>query len=195
MDLVHQLKGRIIVYVLECEPLPDGRPIRYVGTTNNCERRTAEHMGIANGKGASWCLTHKPIDIISVRVCNTKEEAAVMETMLTSLHQAQIGYQQCRGSRWNMNQDMKKKPPYFDKVLEYYIDKEDDAETATPPPSREDSPESVPEIKLPNMLPPEYDLLLEENGITEAKRPVSAPCFADAPDPSGRMPWLGIAVR
>ena len=94
-----------------------------------------------------------------------------------------------------MNQDMKKKPPYFDKVQEYYIDKEDDAETATPPPSREDSPESVPEIKLPTMLPPEYDLLLEENGITEAKRPVSAPCFADAPDPSGRMPWLGIAVR
>ena len=90
---------------------------------------------------------------------------------------------------------MKKKPPYFDKVQEYYIDKEDDAETATPPPSRENSPESVPEVKLPTMLPPEYDLLLEENGITEAKRPVSAPCFSDAPDPSGRMPWLGIAVR
>ena len=118
-----------------------------------------------------------------------------METMLTSLHQAQIGYQQCRGSRWNMNQDMKKKPPYFDKVQEYYIDKEEDAETATPPPSREDSPDEEPEIKLPTMLPPEYNLLLQENGITEAKHPVSAPCFSGAPDPTGRMPWLGIAVR
>ena len=111
-----------------------------------------------------------------------------METMLTSLHQAQIGYQQCRGSRWNMNQDMKKKPPYFDKVQEYFLD--DDA--ATPPVSREESPES---IKLPTMLPPDYNILLKENGITEDKPPVSAPCFNDAPDPSGRMPWLGIAVR
>ena len=117
-----------------------------------------------------------------------------MEVMLTSLHQATIGYQQVRGGRWNMNQDMKKKPPYFDKVQEYYIDKEEDAETATPPPSREESPET-PEVKLPTMLPPDYELLLRENGINEETRPVSAPCFNDAPDPTGRMPWLGIAVR
>ena len=192
MDLVHQLKGRIIVYCLECEPLPDGRPIRYIGQTSNCERRVAEHMGVANGKGASWCLAHKPIDIISVRVFSTKEEAAVMETMLTSLHQAQVGYQQVRGGRWCMCTDMKKKPPYFDKVQEYYLEKDDDAETATPPPSREESPET---IKLPTVLPPDYDILLKENGIIEDKPPVSAPCFNDAPDPSGRKPWLGIAVR
>ena len=93
-----------------------------------------------------------------------------------------------------MNMDMKKKPPHFDKVQEYYVDKEEDAETATPPPSREESPET-PEVKLPTMLPPDYDLLLKENGITEETRPVSAPCFNGAPDPSGRMPWLGLAVR
>ena len=88
--------------------------------------------------------------------------------------------------------DMKKKPPYFDKVQEYYLEKDDDAETATPPPSREESPET---IKLPTVLPPDYDILLKENGIIEDKPPVSAPCFNDAPDPSGRKPWLGIAVR
>ena len=43
-----------------------------------------------------------------------------------------------------MNQDMKRKPPYFDKVQEYFLDNE----TATPPPSREESPET-PVIKLP----------------------------------------------
>ena len=112
-----------------------------------------------------------------------------METMLCSLHQATIGYQQARGSRWNMNQDMKKKPPYFDKVQEYFLDNE----TATPPPSREESPDT-PVVKLPTMLPHDYELLRDENGITEEKPPVSAPCF-DGPDPSGRRPWLGIAVR
>ena len=194
MDLVHQLKGRIVVYCLECEPDSDGRPYRYVGTTSNCEKRLCEHMGIANGKGAAWCASHKPIDVISVRVCNTKEEAAVMEVMLTSLHQAQIGYQQTRGARWNMNQDMKRKPPYFDKVQEYYLDKAEETETATPPPSREESP-GTPEVVLPRTLPPEYEILKQENGIVEVKPPVSAPCFNDAPDPTGRMPWLGIAVR
>ena len=113
-----------------------------------------------------------------------------MEVMLTSLHQATLGYQQVRGGRWNMNQDMKKKPPYFDKVQEYFLD----SETATPPPTREVSPET-PEVTLPKMLPPEYEILKTENGIVEDKPPVSCPCFNDAPDPTGRMPWLGIAVR
>ena len=66
-----------------------------------------EHLGLKKG-GASWCALHKPIDIITCRVCNTKEEAAAMEVMLTALHQAQIGYQHCRGGRWNMPGDMKK---------------------------------------------------------------------------------------
>ncbi len=78
MDLVHDMNGKIVVYCLECEPDSEGRPFRYVGCTTSCERRMAEHMGVANGNGAAWCKTHKPIDIISVRVCNSKEEAAVM---------------------------------------------------------------------------------------------------------------------
>ena len=193
MDLVHNLKGKLVVYCLECEPDADGRPFRYVGSTNNCERRMAEHMGVKEG-GAAWCKSHKPVDVISVRVCNTKEEAAVMETMLCSLHQATIGYQQARGSRWNMNQDMKKNPPYFDKVQESFLDKPDSEASTTPPPSREESPDT-PEVVLPKVLPPEYEILKQENGIVEDKPPVSCPCFNDAPDPSGRQPWLGIAVR
>ena len=188
MDMVHNLKGNIVVYCLECEPDAEGRPFRYVGCTTNCERRMAEHMGVKGG-GAAWCETHKPVDIISVRVCNSKEEAAVMETMLCSLHQAKIGYQQARGARWNMNQDMKKKPPYFDKATEYFLDDK----TATPPPSREESPDT-PVVQLPTMLPHDYELLRDENGITEQKPPVSAPCFS-GPDPTGMKPWLGIAVR
>ena len=91
-----------------------------------------------------------------------------------------------------MNQDMKK-TPYFDKVQEYFLDKPD-SDTATPPPTREVSPET-PQLTLPQMLPPEYEILKKENGIVEDKPPISCPCFNDAPDPSGRQPWLGIAVR
>ena len=111
-----------------------------------------------------------------------------METMLCSLHQATIGYQQARGSRWNMNQDMKKKPPYSDKAQEYYLDNE----TATPPPSREESPDT-PVAQLPTTLPHDYATLRDENGNTKEKPPVSAPCFS-GPDPTGTKPWLGIAV-
>ena len=70
-----------------------------------------------------------------------------------------------------------------------------DSDTATPPPTREVSPESPGELTLPKMLPPEYEILKTENGIVEDKPPVSCPCFNDAPDLSGRQPWLGIAVR
>ncbi len=51
------------------------------------------------------------------------------------------------------------------------------------------------EVQLQRMLPPEYELLAAENGITEEQRPVSAPCFADCPDPSGKKPWLGFAAH
>ena len=113
MDLCHNLKGRIIVYCLELEPDSEGRPYRYVGSTTSCERRCAEHMGVANGKGASWCASHKPIDIVSVRICNTQEEAAAMEVMLTSLHQATSGYQQVRGGEVEHEPGYEKEAPVF----------------------------------------------------------------------------------
>ena len=45
-----------------------------------------------------------------------------METMLTAVHQAQVGYQCCRGSRWNMPGPMKRPPPYFDEAKEYTLE-------------------------------------------------------------------------
>ena len=74
MDLCHNLKGRIVVYVLQCSPDSEGRETRYVGCSTNIERRTAEHLGLKSG-GASWCKKHKPISVLEVRMCNNKEEA------------------------------------------------------------------------------------------------------------------------
>ena len=79
MDLCHKLKGRIIVYVLECEPDAEGNETRYVGGNINIERRTAEHLGLKSG-GAAWCKLHKPTTVLEVRLCNSKEE----ESLITS---------------------------------------------------------------------------------------------------------------
>ena len=72
MDIVHNLKGKIVVYVLELEPDESG-PYRYVGTSENIERRIAEHCGVKAGS-ASWTKLHPPVDVISCKVCESKEE-------------------------------------------------------------------------------------------------------------------------
>ncbi len=138
MDLVHNLKGKLFVYVLECQPGPDGQQYRYVGSSTNVERRMAEHLGMKAG-GASWCKNHKPISVVEVRQCNTKEEAAAMEVMLCAMHMSQTGYQACRGGRFNMPGNMRKKPPFFDDTEEYVL------ELDTPPEEK---------LELPTMLPP-----------------------------------------
>ena len=179
LDLVHQLKGKLIVYVLALQPGEDGRPRRYVGSTTNTERRTAEHLGMKTG-GAAWCRKYKPIDVISVRVVDTKEEAAAMEVMLTQIHMEQVGIQHCRGGRWNMASDMKRRPPYFEDC-EFESPRSDEATPPTPP--------TPVQIQLPDMLPPKYERLRDENGITETP-PKSCPIFRDERDPEGRLRHL-----
>ena len=143
LDLVHQLKGKHIVYVLELQPGEDGKKRRYVGSTTNVERRTAEHLGVKSG-GAAWCKKYKPIDVISVRIVDSKEEAAAMEVMLCAIHMAECGINQCRGGRWNMSGDMKKRPPYFEDI-EFQSPRSEDA------PQEADT--ETPTVTLPDLLP------------------------------------------
>ena len=137
----------------------------YKRQSQNIEMRTAQHLGVKSG-GAQWTKTHKPISVLEVRLCQTKEEATIMEVMLTAVHQAQVGYQCCRGARWNMAAPMKKPPPYFENCSE--------------------GPE---EVDIPRELPPMYATLCEENNITEAP-PVPAPCFINSKDPTGQYRQL-----
>ena len=176
LNLVHQLKGKHVVYVLALEA-EDGTPRRYVGHTTNVERRMAEHTGMKNG-GALWCKKHRPVDVLTCRIVDSKEEAAAMEVMLVSLHQAKTGYQATKGGRWNMSNNMKKKPPYFDNADEYFLS------------PRSGTSDEVETLEVPEMLPPNYDILKEENGITEDKPPKSCPCFRDERDPEGRLRHL-----
>ena len=192
LDLVHQMRGKLVVYVLALEPDSEGREFRYVGTTQNLERRMAEHTGVKKG-GAAWCAKHKPVDIISVKVCQTTEEAAAMEVMLCSMHQAQIGYQQVRGGRWNMPGDMRRKPPHFEAAEEYYMSPRSTASTTA---SDEGTTEPEPENKWkpPALDTSVYHKIREENGITEEKPPVSCLIFKNEKDPEGRLRHLAGLV-
>ena len=88
-----------------------------------------------------------------------------METMLTAVHQAQVGYQCCRGSRWNMPGPMKRPPPYFDDAKEYISPRSDEAADGSTSEAHAETPEWEP----PKDLPPCYEKLKEENGIEEDK--------------------------
>ena len=101
-----------------------------------------------------------------------------METMLTAVHQAQVGYQCCRGSRWNMPGPMKRPPPYFDDAKEYISPRSDEAADGSTPEAQAE-PETPEEVhwEPPKDLPPCYEKLKEENGIIEDKPPVQCPCF------------------
>ena len=179
LDLVHQLRGKTIVYVLALQPGEDGKPRRYVGSSSNVERRMAEHTGMKSG-GAAFCKKFRPIDVISVKVVDSAEEAAAKEVMLCSLHMAETGIQNTRGGRWNMAGQMKRRPPFDD--CEFQSPRSDET-PATP----EEEPK---EIRLPDMLPANYETLRDENGAVDVIPPKSCPIFRDERDPEGRLRHL-----
>ena len=118
LNFCHNLRGKHIVYVLSCQPDADGREYRYVGMSRDIEKRMAQQFGIIDG-AAQWCKVHKPLTVLEVRLCNNAEEAMIMENCLVSVHQAAVGWQACRGSRWNMSGLMKRPPPHFSGAPEY----------------------------------------------------------------------------
>ena len=77
--------------------------------------------------------------------------------------------------------DMKKRPPYFD-----------DIEFQSPRSEEKEPPvDDAPEVQLPCLLPPNYEVLRDENGVTEETPPKSCPCFRDERAPDGR--WRRLA--
>ena len=100
-----------------------------------------------------------------------------------------------------MSGDMKKRPPYFEDI-EFQSPRSEDApqeetsDTVMEAPAQEMSSDTYPlyavveTVKLPDMLPPNYEVLRDENGVTEEQPPKSCPCFRDERDPDGRLRHL-----
>ena len=116
-----------------------------------------------------------------------------MEVMLCAIHMAECGINQCRGGRWNMSGDMKKRPPYFEDI-EFQSPRSEDAPQE--PDTAQETSDTYPlyavveAVKLPDLLPPNYEVLRDENGVTEEQPPKSCPCFRDERDPDGRLRHL-----
>ena len=100
-----------------------------------------------------------------------------------------------------MSGAMKKRPPYFEDI-EFQSPRSEDApqeetpDTVMEAPSQETSNDTYPLYavvaapKLPDLLPPNYEVLCDENGVTEEQPPKSCPCFRDERDPDGRLRHL-----
>ena len=88
LDLVHQLCGKHVVYVLALE---GGR--RYVGQTTSIEKRMAAHV---EKRAAKYTQKYQVTDVLSCRVCENTEDASALEVALTSLHMAKVGANKCR---------------------------------------------------------------------------------------------------
>ena len=141
-----------------------------------------------------------------------------MEVMLTAVHQSQTGYNCTKGGRWNMPGPMKRPPPYFDEAKEYASPRSDDvteghaSETQAADGSTPDTQPGTPKTAEPEAnevrasetqatewtppkdLPPCYEKLKEENGITEEKPPVQCPCFINEKDPTGQYRHLAALL-
>ena len=108
---VHHCKGQFVAYVLRCDPKGTEYPaLYYVGKTCDWERRILQHCGKSDG-GAQFTKAHIPIDIESVHVCKSEEEATFMEVGLWNLLAAKHGHQAIRGGRHNMDCGLMKFPP------------------------------------------------------------------------------------
>ena len=143
-----------------------------------------------------------------------------MEVMLTAVHQSQTGYNCTKGGRWNMPGPMKRPPPYFDESKEYASPRSDETqvtevteghasetqghactpEPGTPKANEVRAPETqaaepeVTEWTPPKDLPPCYEKLKEQTGITEEKPPVQCPCFINEKDPTGQYRHLAALL-
>ncbi len=84
---------------------------------------------------------------------------------------------------------MKKRPLYFENI-DFQSPRSEDEK----PDEKPDCPSPPRQLLLPEMLPPSYDVLRDENEIKEDRPPKSCPCFRDDRDPDGRLRHLAGLV-
>ena len=106
LGLVHKQKGTICSYVLKLEGDSNNEFYVYVGWTNDLEKRMLEHTGIREG-GAAFCKLHKPIELLSVKIHQSAEEAILMEVANWNLWAAKLNNpNRVRGGRLNLVEDL-----------------------------------------------------------------------------------------
>ncbi len=78
LDEIHKTKGKIYSYVLKCDGDTEHPYYIYCGYTKDVEYRKLQHTSVASG-GAKWTALHPPVELVSLRIHETPEEAMAAE--------------------------------------------------------------------------------------------------------------------
>ena len=98
----HFCKGVICSYVLKLEGDEHAPFYIYCGYSQDGEQRMLAHTGIRPQEQASFCRAHPPVELLSVRIHETVEEAVLCECMSYNLWAGKLGdHKRVRGGRMN----------------------------------------------------------------------------------------------
>ena len=101
LDEIHKTKGKICSYVLKCDGDAAHPYYIYCGYTKDVEYRMLQHTGAAPG-GAKWTAVHPPVELVSLRIHETPEEAMAAECANWNLWAGRLrDYDRVRGGRLN----------------------------------------------------------------------------------------------
>ena len=99
----HHCKGKIVSYCLRLEGDELAPFYVYCGWTSDIEVRMLAHTGVREKEQAAFCKLHFPVELLSVRIHETEEEAILMECANFNLWAGKLGDPgRVRGGRINM---------------------------------------------------------------------------------------------
>ena len=98
----HHSKGKCCSYVLRLEGDASAPFFIYCGSSQDIELRMLAATGIREFEQAAFCRLHPPVELLSLRIHETMEEAVVCETANYNLWAGKLGdHERVRGGRMN----------------------------------------------------------------------------------------------
>ena len=98
----HHSKGKFVSYVLRLEGDEHAPFYIYCGSSQDIELRMLAATGIREYEQAAFCKLHPPIELLSLRLHESMEEAVVAECACYNLWAGKLGdHNRVRGGRMN----------------------------------------------------------------------------------------------
>ena len=98
----HHSKGKYVSYCLRLEGDEHAPFYVYCGSSQDIELRMLAATGIREFEQAAFCRLHPPVELLSLRIHESMEEAVVCETANYNLWAGKLGdHNRVRGGRMN----------------------------------------------------------------------------------------------
>ena len=109
--LTSKVRGTHIAYSLALEGDENSPMYVYCGSTQDIEKRMAQHCGGIEG-GSRWCALHKPTRILDIIPCRDEWQAVCTEVALWGFHASKLkDANAVRGGRYCMTEALMYPPP------------------------------------------------------------------------------------